>query len=132
MSLTLRSILAKPSALDALSLASWNSSLRDRLVSMTDRLQGPKSSKLKPPKNINKRLKQKCNIPLIFLLPDLVRGRAVICTFPEFIPTFLQANIEELSGGLEQHSSDITATWLDMLGFIKDTRNILDLLCSDF
>lgn len=95
---------------------------------MTDRLQRPKSSKLKPPKNINKRLKQKCNIPLIFLLPDLVGGRAVICTFPEFIPAFLQADIEELSGGLEQHSSDITAMWLDMLSFIKDTRNILDLL----
>uniref|UniRef100_A0A3Q1F6A9 Uncharacterized protein n=1 Tax=Acanthochromis polyacanthus TaxID=80966 RepID=A0A3Q1F6A9_9TELE len=30
-SLTLRSILAKPRALDALSLASWNSSLSDRL-----------------------------------------------------------------------------------------------------
>uniref|UniRef100_A0AAX7U0H9 Uncharacterized protein n=1 Tax=Astatotilapia calliptera TaxID=8154 RepID=A0AAX7U0H9_ASTCA len=37
--LTLRSILAKPRALDARSLASWNSSLRDRLVSTTDRLQ---------------------------------------------------------------------------------------------
>uniref|UniRef100_A0AAQ5XJ51 Uncharacterized protein n=1 Tax=Amphiprion ocellaris TaxID=80972 RepID=A0AAQ5XJ51_AMPOC len=35
-SLTLRSILAKPRALDALSLASWNSSLSDRLVSITD------------------------------------------------------------------------------------------------
>uniref|UniRef100_A0A8C7J773 Uncharacterized protein n=1 Tax=Oncorhynchus kisutch TaxID=8019 RepID=A0A8C7J773_ONCKI len=38
LSLTLRSILAKPRALDALSLASWNSSLSDRLVSITDRL----------------------------------------------------------------------------------------------
>uniref|UniRef100_A0A8C7RPD8 Uncharacterized protein n=1 Tax=Oncorhynchus mykiss TaxID=8022 RepID=A0A8C7RPD8_ONCMY len=38
VSLTLRSILAKPRALDALSLASWNSSLSDRLVSITDRL----------------------------------------------------------------------------------------------
>uniref|UniRef100_A0A3B4ZM28 Uncharacterized protein n=1 Tax=Stegastes partitus TaxID=144197 RepID=A0A3B4ZM28_9TELE len=37
-SLTLRSILAKPRALDARSLASWNSSLSDRLVSITDRL----------------------------------------------------------------------------------------------
>uniref|UniRef100_A0A3Q3G8K5 Uncharacterized protein n=1 Tax=Labrus bergylta TaxID=56723 RepID=A0A3Q3G8K5_9LABR len=37
LSLTLRSILAKPRALDARSLASWNSSLSDRLVSITDR-----------------------------------------------------------------------------------------------
>lgn len=95
---------------------------------MTDRLQGPKSSTLKHPKNIDKRLSRS----VIFLLPDLVGGRAVICAFPEFIPAFLQANIEELSRGLEQHSSDITATWLDMLGFIKDSGNILDLLCSDF
>uniref|UniRef100_A0A3P9MJ89 Uncharacterized protein n=1 Tax=Oryzias latipes TaxID=8090 RepID=A0A3P9MJ89_ORYLA len=36
--LALRSILAKPRALDALSLASWNNSLSDRLVSITDRL----------------------------------------------------------------------------------------------
>uniref|UniRef100_A0A4W6EFH4 Uncharacterized protein n=1 Tax=Lates calcarifer TaxID=8187 RepID=A0A4W6EFH4_LATCA len=35
--LTLRSILAKPRALDARSLASWNSSFSDRLVSITDR-----------------------------------------------------------------------------------------------
>uniref|UniRef100_A0A671XQ30 Uncharacterized protein n=1 Tax=Sparus aurata TaxID=8175 RepID=A0A671XQ30_SPAAU len=41
-SLTLRSILAKPRALDARSLASWNSSLSDRLVSITDRLQESK------------------------------------------------------------------------------------------
>uniref|UniRef100_A0A669CTL6 Uncharacterized protein n=1 Tax=Oreochromis niloticus TaxID=8128 RepID=A0A669CTL6_ORENI len=41
--LTLRSILAKPRALDARSLASWNSSLRDRLVSTTDRLQKTKA-----------------------------------------------------------------------------------------
>lgn len=39
-SLTLRSILAKPRALDARSLASWNSSFSERLVSMTDRLTG--------------------------------------------------------------------------------------------
>uniref|UniRef100_A0A8C4HHY0 Uncharacterized protein n=1 Tax=Dicentrarchus labrax TaxID=13489 RepID=A0A8C4HHY0_DICLA len=32
LSLTLRSILAKPRALEALSLASWNSSLSDRLA----------------------------------------------------------------------------------------------------
>uniref|UniRef100_A0A3P8Y6L6 Uncharacterized protein n=1 Tax=Esox lucius TaxID=8010 RepID=A0A3P8Y6L6_ESOLU len=37
--LTLRSILAKPKALDARSLASWKSSLSDRLVSITDRLE---------------------------------------------------------------------------------------------
>uniref|UniRef100_A0A8C2HDE5 Uncharacterized protein n=2 Tax=Cyprinus carpio TaxID=7962 RepID=A0A8C2HDE5_CYPCA len=37
--LTLRSILAKPNALDALSLASWKSSLSERLVSITERLQ---------------------------------------------------------------------------------------------
>lgn len=36
--LTLRSILANPRAFDARSLASWNSSLSDRLVSITDRL----------------------------------------------------------------------------------------------
>uniref|UniRef100_A0A8C9YLU1 Uncharacterized protein n=1 Tax=Sander lucioperca TaxID=283035 RepID=A0A8C9YLU1_SANLU len=42
LSLTLRSILAKPRALDARSLASWNSSLSDRLVSITDRLQESK------------------------------------------------------------------------------------------
>uniref|UniRef100_A0A8C7XIW9 Uncharacterized protein n=1 Tax=Oryzias sinensis TaxID=183150 RepID=A0A8C7XIW9_9TELE len=35
---TLTYILAKPKALDALSLASWNNSLSDRLVSITDRL----------------------------------------------------------------------------------------------
>lgn len=45
--LTLRSILAKPRALDARSLASWNSSLSDRLVSITDRLKGSKGLKLK-------------------------------------------------------------------------------------
>uniref|UniRef100_A0A3B4DH68 Uncharacterized protein n=1 Tax=Pygocentrus nattereri TaxID=42514 RepID=A0A3B4DH68_PYGNA len=39
-SLTLRSILAKPSALDARSRASWNSSLRKRLASITHRLRG--------------------------------------------------------------------------------------------
>uniref|UniRef100_A0A665X7L9 Uncharacterized protein n=1 Tax=Echeneis naucrates TaxID=173247 RepID=A0A665X7L9_ECHNA len=36
--LTLRSILAKPRALEARSLASWNSSFSDRLVSITDPL----------------------------------------------------------------------------------------------
>lgn len=36
--LTFRSILAKPSPLDARSLASWKSSLRERLVSITERL----------------------------------------------------------------------------------------------
>uniref|UniRef100_A0A3Q3WMK9 Uncharacterized protein n=1 Tax=Mola mola TaxID=94237 RepID=A0A3Q3WMK9_MOLML len=35
-------ILAKPRALDARSLASWNSSLSDRLVSITDRLKETK------------------------------------------------------------------------------------------
>lgn len=40
--LTLRSILAKPNALDALSLASWKSSLSERLVSITERLQEKK------------------------------------------------------------------------------------------
>uniref|UniRef100_A0A3Q0SRD3 Uncharacterized protein n=1 Tax=Amphilophus citrinellus TaxID=61819 RepID=A0A3Q0SRD3_AMPCI len=43
LSLTLRSILAKPRALDARSLASWNSDLRDRLVSITDRLEKSKA-----------------------------------------------------------------------------------------
>uniref|UniRef100_A0A3Q3MWV5 Uncharacterized protein n=1 Tax=Mastacembelus armatus TaxID=205130 RepID=A0A3Q3MWV5_9TELE len=37
-------ILAKPRALDARSLASWNSSLSDRLVSITDRLEESKGS----------------------------------------------------------------------------------------
>uniref|UniRef100_A0A8B9HUS5 Uncharacterized protein n=1 Tax=Astyanax mexicanus TaxID=7994 RepID=A0A8B9HUS5_ASTMX len=36
---TFLNILAKPSALDARSLASWKSSFRDRLVSITDRLK---------------------------------------------------------------------------------------------
>uniref|UniRef100_A0A8C1N1W8 Uncharacterized protein n=2 Tax=Cyprinus carpio TaxID=7962 RepID=A0A8C1N1W8_CYPCA len=42
--LTLRSILAKPNALDALSLASWKSSLSERLVSITERLPASRKS----------------------------------------------------------------------------------------
>uniref|UniRef100_A0A673KRZ2 Uncharacterized protein n=1 Tax=Sinocyclocheilus rhinocerous TaxID=307959 RepID=A0A673KRZ2_9TELE len=37
-------ILAKPNALDALSLASWKSSLSERLVSITERLPASRKS----------------------------------------------------------------------------------------
>lgn len=122
-SLTLRSILAKPRALDARSLASWNSSLSDRLVSITDRLTESKGSKLKKQQNIQwdkiyqQWLKHKSDSQL-FLLPDLIWGGAVICTFPEFITTLLQAGIEELSSGFKQHPSNVTAKSRTILIFI--------------
>lgn len=49
------------------------------------------------------------SVKLIRSLPDLVRRRAVVCAFPEFVAALLQANFEELAGGLEQHSGDVTA-----------------------
>lgn len=49
------------------------------------------------------------NVTSWLLLPYLVRRGAVICTFPEFIATFLQANIKELSSGFEQHPSNVAA-----------------------
>uniref|UniRef100_A0A3B4T2E0 Uncharacterized protein n=1 Tax=Seriola dumerili TaxID=41447 RepID=A0A3B4T2E0_SERDU len=61
--LTLRSILAKPRALDARSLASWKSSLSDRLVSITDRLEESKGSRFKTPAVLSSALSQN-SLPL--------------------------------------------------------------------
>lgn len=49
------------------------------------------------------------NLTSLFLLPYLIGCCAVICTSPEFLATFLQANIKELSSGFEQHPSNVTA-----------------------
>ena len=56
-------------------------------------------------------------------LPDLIWGGAVICTFPEFITTLLQAGIKKLSSGFKQHPSNITAKSRKVLSFTKIRNN---------
>uniref|UniRef100_A0A3B3T9N0 Uncharacterized protein n=1 Tax=Paramormyrops kingsleyae TaxID=1676925 RepID=A0A3B3T9N0_9TELE len=71
--LTFRSILAKPSPLDARSLASWKSSLRERLVSITEPLSSAlsqNSSPLRCSPASRKSPVDLSSIPAMSLLPD--------------------------------------------------------------